>query len=46
MYNFELSVPVYRYGANSNDNKLSLVGMQQPEKYEEKLDVSSEVPSS
>jgi hypothetical protein len=35
---------MYMYSAN--DNKLSLEGMQLPEKYKAKFDVSSEGPSS
>jgi hypothetical protein len=31
---------------SGNTNKLSLVGMQLPEKYKENFDVSSEGPSS
>ena len=33
-------------GSANNMNKLSLVGMQLPEKYKENFDVSSEGPSS
>ena len=33
-------------GSVNNMNKLSLVGMQLPEKYKENFDVSSEGPSS
>jgi hypothetical protein len=33
-------------GSANNINKLSLVGMQLPEKYKENFDVSSEGPSS
>jgi hypothetical protein len=31
---------------SANNNKLSLVGMQLPEQYKEKFDVSNEGPSS
>jgi hypothetical protein len=48
MCNLELSVPVNgaSVGSANNMNKLSLVGMQLPEKYKENFNVSSEGPSS
>jgi hypothetical protein len=42
-YNLELHVCACSVGG-ANNNKLSLVGMQLPEKYKENFDVSSEGP--
>jgi hypothetical protein len=42
----ELPGNEYNYTLILNCNKLSLVGMQLPEKYKENFDVSSEGPSS